>query len=203
MPTTTQTRMTKEYGIILPESLNVGGGGVNFTSFNPTTAKELFDNAERINVGSAFAFTNSKKVNTNYYYPSDVTTVSNTKFITSVSMEVVARYTPFRGVVNRVAKSDDGSQYTFYLSEQIETVSSNKTHNVGGESVNIQILSIVAPKTIVVRKGANGSYSVKFNGWYINLTQMPATMSYTSWFRDYFANFNFTDIADLTVTIIE
>ena len=26
MPTTTETRMTKEYGVILPESLNAGGG---------------------------------------------------------------------------------------------------------------------------------------------------------------------------------
>lgn len=192
--------------ILVPDFVKTssgGGSGVNFTSFNPTTAKELFDNAERIKVGSAFAFTSSKNVNANYYYPSDVITVSNTKFITNVSMETITRYTLFRGVVNRVSKSDDGSQYTFYLSGQIDTASSNKTHNVGGENVNIQVLSIVTPQTVVVRRNASGSYTVKFNGWYINLTQMPATMTYTSWFRDYYATFNFSDITDLIVSIIE
>ena len=39
MPTTTETRMTKEYGIILPESLNVGGGsgGVGLVEYATPT----------------------------------------------------------------------------------------------------------------------------------------------------------------------
>lgn len=37
MPTTTETRMTKEYGIILPESLNVGGGGGGLVEYATPT----------------------------------------------------------------------------------------------------------------------------------------------------------------------
>lgn len=205
MPTTTETRMTKEYGIILPESLNAGGGsGVKFTSFNPTTAKELFDNKDRINVGSAFNFSN-KSIKTNYYYPTEVVTISGTKFITKVANGNFTKAVTLRGtVVNKIESTEiDGTSCTFYLSPTITMGTKSSNYTFGGETLSINISYNFIPDSITVRSKEDGSYSIAFTVKYINLTQISATTVYTPWFKCYQGSIGINDIADLKVTIIE
>lgn len=204
MPTTTETRMTKEYGIILPESLNVGGGGVNFTSFSPTTAKELFDNADRINVGSVFKF-NSISIKSNYYYPKEVVTISDTKFITRVANGNFTRNATLRATVTGKFESIevDGVARIFYLSPAVTVGSKSSNHTFGGETHSIHILYMFIPDSITVRKKDDGSYTISLTVKYINLTQVSATTIYTPWFKFYQGSIGINDIPDLTINIIE
>ncbi len=205
MPTTTETRMTKEYGIILPESLNVGGGsGVKFTSFNPTTAKELFDNAERINVGSAFKF-NSISIKSNYYYPTEVVTISGTKFITRVANGNFTRNATLRATVTGKFESVevDGVARIFYLSPDVTIGTKSSNYTFGGETIPINILYMFIPNSITVRHKDDGTYTISLTVKYINLTQISATTVYTPWFKFYQGSIGINDIPDLTVNIIE